>query len=68
MEKENNNKKLLRKFDAPFRQEALKQVENGRSVSAVTQGQGISEALLYPWRKRSAQNSSTTWWTHINQF
>ena len=58
MEKKNNNKQRHRKFDAQFKQEALKQVENGRSVSAVAQGLGISEALLYQWRKRSGQNSS----------
>lgn len=58
MEKKNNNKQRHRKFDAQFKQEALKQVENGRSVSTVSQGLGISEALLYQWRKRSVQNSS----------
>ena len=58
MEKKSNNKQRHRKFDAQFKQEALKQVENGRSVSTVAQGLGISEALLYQWRKRSSQISS----------
>lgn len=58
MEKKNNSKQRHRKFDAQFKQEALKQVENGRSVSSVAQGLGISEALLYQWRKRAAQNST----------
>lgn len=58
MEKKTNNKQRHRKFDAQFKQEALKQVENGRSVSSVAQGLGISEALLYQWRKRSGQSSS----------
>ncbi len=57
MEKKNNRQRH-RKFDAQFKQEALKQVENGRSVSSVAQGLGISEALLYQWRKRSSQNST----------
>lgn len=58
MEKKTNNKQRHRKFDAQFKQDALKQVENGRSVTLVAQGLGISEALLYQWRKRSAQHSS----------
>jgi len=58
MEKKNNNKQRHRKFDAQFKQEALKQVENGRSVATVAQGLGISEALLYQWRKRLAPNFS----------
>lgn len=46
-------KKRHRKYDAQFKEEALKQIENGQSVSLVAQGLGISEALLYQWRKRS---------------
>lgn len=46
-----------RKFDAQFKQEALKLVNNGQSVSSVAQSLGISEALLYQWRKR---NQSST--------
>ena len=51
-----------RKYDAQFKEEALKQIENGQSVSAVAQALGISEALLYQWRKRGgvslSENSS----------
>ena len=43
-----------RKYDAQFKEEALKQIENGQSVSSVAQALGISEALLYQCRKRSA--------------
>lgn len=46
-------KKRQRKYDAQFKEEAVKQVENGQRVSAVAQALGISEALLYQWRKRS---------------
>ncbi len=35
-------------------------MENGRSVSTVAQGLGISEALLYQWRKRLAPNLSAS--------
>ena len=51
-----------RKYDAQFKGEAVKQIENGQSVSAVAQALGISEALLYQWRKRGgvslSENSS----------
>jgi transposase len=45
-------KKRQRKYDAQFKAEALKQIENGQRVSVVAQALGISEALLYQWRKR----------------
>ncbi len=47
-----------RKYDPQFRQEAIKQVENGRSVSSVAQALGISEALLYQWRKKALAQST----------
>jgi transposase len=47
------SKKRHRKYDAQFKEEALKQVENGQKVSSVAQALGISEALLYQWRKRN---------------
>ena len=57
MEKKNGIKARHRKYDEQFKQEALKQVENGRSVSSVAQALGISEALLYQWRKRYSQGA-----------
>ena len=50
---EKKSRQTHRKYDALFRQEALKQVENGRSVPSVAQALGISEALLYGWRKKA---------------
>lgn len=41
-----------RKYDSDFKQEALKMVEDGRSVSEVSRALGIGENLLYRWRKR----------------
>ena len=49
-------KKRHRKYDAQFKEEALKQIENGQSVSSVAQALGISDALLYQWRKRSTSS------------
>jgi len=50
---EKRNHKTNRKYDPQFRQEALKQIESGRSVSSIAQALGISEALLYGWRKKA---------------
>lgn len=50
----NKRTKSRRKYDAEFKQEALKMVEAGRSVSEVSQGLGIGENLLYRWRKNQS--------------
>ena len=42
MEKKNEIKTRHRKYDVQFKQEVLKQVENGRSVSSV--GQALQPA------------------------
>ena len=55
---EKKNHKTNRKYDPQFRQEALKQVESGRSVSLIAQALGISEALLYGWRKKALAQPS----------
>lgn len=47
-----------RKYDAQFKQAALSQIENGRSIPSVAQGLGISEGLLYHWRKRASGSVS----------
>ena len=65
MEKKNEIKTRHRKYDVQFKQEALKQVENGRNVSSVAQALGISETLLYQWRKRHSQESSSNQHTEL---
>ena len=45
-------KRRHRKYDAQFKEGALKQIEHGQSVSSVARALGISEALLYQWRQR----------------
>lgn len=49
MEKQ-NNKKHHRKYDANFKEEAVKMVTAGRSVAEVSRNLGIGENLLYKWR------------------
>jgi transposase len=55
---EKKSKKRQRKYDAQFKQEALRQIENGQSVASVAQALGVSEALLYQWRQRSRHSNS----------
>ena len=48
-----NKRKHHRKYDSQFKEAALRQVANGQSVAAVAQSLGISEALLYQWKKKA---------------
>lgn len=48
-----NQRRSPRKYDSTFKEQALNQIENGRSVGSVAKALGISEALLYQWRKRA---------------
>ena len=49
-----------RKYDADFKQAALREVENGRSVSDVALGLGISKSLLYKWREAARKQAPPT--------
>lgn len=51
-------RKRQRKYDAQFKQDALRQIESGQSVTSVAQALGVSEALLYHWRQRSRNGNS----------
>lgn len=48
-----NTTKSRRKYDAVFKAEALRMVEDGRSVSDAAQALGMGENLLYRWRSRA---------------
>ena len=58
MQKESIKKKH-RKYDAEFKKEALRQVQNGRSVPEVARSLGIGENLLYNWRSLQRSEMST---------
>jgi transposase len=49
-----NSKKTRRKYDASFKEDVLKMIMSGRPVSEIAEGLGISENLVYTW-KRNAQ-------------
>ena len=42
-----------RRYDAEFKANALKLLEDGRSVSSVASSLGINENMLYNWRNKS---------------
>ncbi len=42
-----------RRYDAEFKSNALKLLEDGRSVSSVSKSLGVKESLLYNWRSKS---------------
>lgn len=53
MKSTNEKTKSRRKYNASFKAEALRMVEDGRSVSEVAQALGMGENLLYRWRRRA---------------
>ncbi|MGH2643108.1 MAG: transposase [Chitinophagaceae bacterium] len=46
-------KKDRRKYDSEFKQEVLKMLETGRSVSDISRSLGISDQLIYGWKRRN---------------
>lgn len=58
MQKESVKKKH-RKYDAAFKSEALRQVQNGLGVPEVARSLGISENLLYNWRSLQRSEMSS---------
>jgi len=57
-----STKKARRKYDAAFKEDVLKMVASGRSVSEITQALGIGENLVYRWKNadKASRNTSRT--------
>ncbi|MCW3118868.1 MAG: hypothetical protein JWM28_2950 [Chitinophagaceae bacterium] len=53
-----STKKTRRKYDASFKEDVLKMVVSGRSVSDVAQALGIGPHIIYHWIKISKQKNS----------
>jgi transposase len=47
-----NQFKKRRKYDEDFKAEVLKMVENGQSISTISQSLGIGENLIYRWKSK----------------
>lgn len=48
--------KSRRKYDADFKAQVLKMVENGKPVTQVAQGLSIGENLIYRWKNATKLN------------
>lgn len=48
-----SSKKARRKYDDSFKEDVLKMVMSGRSVSEIATALGISENLVYTWKKNA---------------
>lgn len=54
--KDQKPSKKRRRYDAEFKKNALQMIEDGKSVSSVSQALGIKESLLYTWKSKSKKN------------
>ncbi|TXF90141.1 transposase [Neolewinella aurantiaca] len=58
MKQEANTKKKYRKYDGAFKAEAIRQIEQGRSVSELAASLGVGQSLLHRWKKRPKGGST----------
>jgi transposase len=58
MKQETNTKKKYRKYDATFKAEAIRQIEQGRSVTELSASLGVGQSLLHRWKKESKGSST----------
>ncbi len=58
MKVENTSKKR-RRYDAEFKKNILKMIEDGRSVASLSQSFGVSEGLLYRWKSDAKKRKRT---------
>jgi transposase len=53
-----STKKTRRKYDASFKEDVLKMIMSGRSVSEIAEALGISVNLIYTWKRGAEKNSA----------
>lgn len=58
MKGENTSKKR-RRYDAEFKKNILKMIEDGRSITSLSQSFGVSEGLLYRWKSDAKKQKKT---------
>jgi len=56
--KEKTVKRKYRRYDESFKKNAVKLLEDGRSISDVSMSLGINPQNLYEWRKRYSKSAS----------
>jgi len=47
---------MMRKYDDEFRQQAVKKVFDGQTVSSVSRELGINESLIHKWKRAALDN------------
>lgn len=52
MEKQKSSKRKYRNYDASFKLDAVNQLKNGRSPKELSELLGVSESLLYKWKRQ----------------
>jgi transposase len=50
--------KKRRRYDADFKKNILKMIEDGRSVSSISESFGVSEGLLYRWKSNKKKQNN----------
>ena len=58
MQQNSEKKKKYRKYDAAFKAEAIRQMEQGRSVAELSVSLGVGQSLLHRWKKQSKGGST----------
>jgi len=54
-----STKKTRRKYDDSFKEDVLKMIMSGRPVSEIAEALGISENLIYTWKKKAQKGSAS---------
>lgn len=47
----------MRKYDQEFKDEVLRRIKDGQSVSSLARELGVSETLVYRWKQKAAEES-----------
>ena len=53
-----DKKRTNRKYDSSFKEDVVKMISSGRSISEISKSLGISASLLRRWHKFSTSNST----------
>jgi len=60
MKNEKGQKRSYRKYDEHFKTEAVRQINQGRSIKDLSSSLGVSEGLLYRWKSLDSGMSKRT--------
>jgi transposase len=55
-----STKQSRRKYDASFKEDVLKMIVSGRPVAEISKALGISENLIYNWKKKADKKAGSS--------